>query len=210
MQHHTRYLDAKGSLLDGIEDEITAIVQPVLEAALETLVDLPDDAEAEREAALTPLNDTLQSAIGEQLFLHQREMADLAVQFYPGIPNRMLTPTEWLDTIAMRVFTLNQWFTRRSPSRWMKDILKATPADVRHTVKTAIQHAVWSSAAHAERFSWEASRLLMWITRPELSVAGTCSVCGPLDGRKEKRRKDFGVPYPAHPRCKCGIVPVNS
>ena len=92
----------------------------------------------------------------------------------------------------------------------MRDILKATPADVRHTVKTAIQHAVWSSAAHTEIFSWRSSRLLMWITRPELSATGTCSVCGPLDGRKEKRRRDFGVGYPAHPRCKCGIVLVNT
>ena len=37
----------------------------------------------------------------------------------------------------------------------------------------------------------------MWVTRPELSATGTCSVCCPLDGRKEKRRKDFGVPYPS-------------
>ena len=57
---------------------------------------------------------------------------------------------EWMDTIAMRGFTLNQWFTRRSPSKWMKDILKATPADVRYKVKTAIEHAVWAAAARAE------------------------------------------------------------
>ena len=116
---------------------------------------------------------------------------------------------EWMDTIAMRGFRLNQWFTRRSPSRWMKDILKATPADVRHKVKTAIEHAVWAAAAGTEEFSRNTSPLLMWITRPELSATGTCSVCCPLDGRKEKPRKDFGVPYPAHPRCKCGIEPVS-
>ena len=208
MQHADNYLNQKEALLDRIEDRITAKVQPVLEAALEKIVDLDEEQTAEREAALTPLNDTLQSTIGEQIFMHQREIAELVVQFYPGIPNRMLTPVEWMDTIAMRGFTLNQWFTRKSPSRWMRDILKATPADIRQTVKTAIQHAVWTSAARTEVFSWQSSPMLMWITRPELSATGTCSVCSPLDGRKEKRRKDFGVPYPAHPRCKCGIVPV--
>ena len=161
MQHHTSYLDAKEALLDRIEDGITAVVQPVLEDALEKIVDLDEDQTAEREAALTPLSDTLQATIGEQLFLHQREIAELVVQFYPGIPNRMLTPMQWMDTIAMRGFTLQQWFQRKSPSRWMRDILKATPADVRHTVKTAIQHAVWSSAAHTEVFSWQASPMLM-------------------------------------------------
>ena len=210
MQHHTRYLDAKEALLDSIEKDITERVQHALEAALEKTVDLLEEETAEREAALTPLNDSLQSAIGEVLFMRQREVAELVVQFYPGIPNRMLTPTEWLDTIAMTGFTLNQWFQRKSPSRWMRDILKATPADVRHTVKTAIQHAVWSSAAHTEVFSWQASPMLMWITRPELSATGTCSERAPLNGRKEKRRKDFGVPYPLHPRCKCAIVLVAS
>ena len=210
MQHHTRYLDAKEALLDSIENQISAKVQPILEASIEQTVDILEDETAEREAALTPLNDSLQSAIGEVLFMRQREMAELVAQFYPGIPNRMLTPTEWMDTIAMSGFTLNQWFQRKSPSRWMRDILKATPADVRHTVKTAIQHAVWSSAAHTEVFSWQASPMLMWITRPELSATGTCSECSPLNGRKEIRRKDFGVPYPLHPRCMCGIVPVAS
>ena len=69
MQHHTRYLDAKEALLHSIENDITAKVQPVLEAALEKTVDLLEDETAEREAALTPLNDTLHAAIGEVLFM---------------------------------------------------------------------------------------------------------------------------------------------
>jgi len=61
------------------ENVITAIIKTVLETALEVPVYLPDDAEAEREAAQTPLNHTLQSALGEPLFLHHREMLELAV-----------------------------------------------------------------------------------------------------------------------------------
>ena len=169
-----------------------------------------EDETEERTAALTPLNDTLQSAIGEVLFLRQREVAELVVQFYPGTPHRMLTPTQWLEEITMRGTSLAQWFQRKSPSRWMRDILKASPAEIRHTTSTAIDSAVWRAAAMAEEFSWNNTPMLMWINRPELSATGTCSVCEPMDGRKEKSRKDFGLPYPAHPFCKCGIVPVNS
>ena len=79
-----------------------------------------------------------------------------------------------------------------------------------HSVRSAIQHAVWISAAMAEEFSWETTSLLMWITRPALSATDTCSEYSPLNGRKMKCRKDFGVPYLLHPRCKCGIVPVAS
>ena len=210
VDHHNSYLDSKEALLDSIEDDITAKVQPVLEATLEKIVDLPDDATEERTAALTPLNDTLQSAIGETLFLRQSEIAQLAVRFYPGKPAPMQSPTEFLNGIEMSGTSLAEWFRRRSPSRWMRDILKASPAEIRHTTSTAIDTAVWRAAALAEEFSWENTPLLMWINRPELSATGTCGVCTPLDGRKEKRRADFGVPYPAHPHCKCGIVPVNS
>ena len=69
MQHHTRYLDAKEALLDSIENQISAKVQPILEASIEQTVDILEDETAEREAALTPLNDSLQSAIGELLFM---------------------------------------------------------------------------------------------------------------------------------------------
>ena len=210
MQHHDRYLDAKESLLDQIEDEINAAMEDMVESTLMKLEDIDIDDESAREAALVPLNDTLQSVIGQTLFMRQRELSELATRFYPGSMAPMQTPADFLDQIKIRGVTLTDLFRRRSPSRFMADILKASPAELVHSVRSAIQHAVWSSAAMAEEFSWESSSLLMWITRPELSATGTCSECSPLNGRKEKRRKDFGVPYPLHPRCKCGIVPVAS
>ena len=132
MPHHTRHLDAKQALLDSIENGITAMLQPVLEATLQKTVELVEDETVEREAALTQLNDTLQSPIGDVVFLRQHEIAEMAVQYHPGIPHRLLTPMEWHDTIFTSGFTLAQWFQRKSPSRWMCDILKATPAKIRH------------------------------------------------------------------------------
>lgn len=212
MQHHDSYLDAKEVLLDGITDEITNKVSPTLEATITAAaaLDDSDSSLAMREQELGKLNDTLQSAIGETLFLRFSEMSALALEFYPGRPAPMVTPTQFMRDIEIRGTSLEDLFRRRSPSRFMKDLLKATPEETRHTVYSAIEHATWAAAALAEKFSWETTPLLMWITRPELSATGSCSVCTPLNGRKEKRRADFGVPYPAHPRCKCGIVPVNS
>ncbi len=210
MQHDDNYLDAKEELLDRIEDEINTAIEDVLADTLMKLEGIDEDDDTAREAALVPLNDTLQSVIGQTLFLHQREMSELATRFYAGTMAPMQTPQDFLDTIKIRGVTLTDLFRRRSPSRFMADILKATPPELVHTVRSAIQHAVWSSAAMAEEFSWTSTSLLMWITRPELSATGTCNECSPLNGRKEKRRADFGVPYPVHPRCKCGIVPVTS
>ena len=84
--HHTCYLDAKQALLDSIENGITAMVQPVLEATLEKTVELVEDETVEREAALTQLNDTLQSPIGEVVFQRQREIAELAVSTTQASP----------------------------------------------------------------------------------------------------------------------------
>ena len=38
---------------------------------------------------------------------------------------------------------------------------------------------------------------------------GPCPVCAPLDGRVERRMEDFPVPYPVHPRCRCGVIPAT-
>ena len=111
------------------------MVQPVLEATLEKTVDLDEDATEERTAALTPLNDTLQSAIGEVLFLRQREVAELVVQFYQHPPPHVdANPMAGGNHNARH--TLAQWFQRKSPSRWMRDI-PASPAEIRHTTSTA-------------------------------------------------------------------------
>ena len=35
--------------------------------------------------------------------------------------------------------------------------------------------------------------------------ARVCPTCGPLDGRKEKERRDL-PPVPIHPQCRCAVV----
>ena len=138
MQHHDRYLDAKESLLDQIEDEINAAMEDMVESTLMKLEDIDIDDESAREAALVPLNDTLQSVIGQTLFMRQRELSELATRFYPGSMAPMQTPADFLDQIKIRGVTLTDLFRRRSPSRFMADILKASPAELVHSVRSAI------------------------------------------------------------------------
>lgn len=205
------YLDKKENLLTMLEVEITAAVLPQLQQVLAAMAGMDDTtSDEEREAALTPLNDRLAQAIGESLFFHQREMTDLALEFHPGTPTPMLSPDEWLKEIKMSGTSLAEWFRRRSPSRWMKDVMRATPEELRHTVSTAIDHALWTAAHRQERFSWDRSSAYKWITRPELARSGrSCDVCTPLNGQVEKRISDFPIKLPAHPHCHCGIVPVT-
>ena len=204
------YLDQKEEYLLTVEDEIRSAVEPDLNRAIDDMAALPlDAADSDFERVLTPLNDRLRNAIAEALFLHQFAMAEMAVNFYPGKPTPMLSPEDLLKEIKMAGTSFFDWFRRRSPSRWMADVLKATPKELRHTVETAISTAVWATAARQEQFSWNRASAYRWITRPELSATGTCGVCAPLDGRVEKRVKDFPLQLPAHPHCHCGIVPTT-
>ena len=136
-------------------------------------------------------------------------MTDLALEFYPGQPTPMLSPQQWLEEIKMSGTSLAKWFERRSPSRWMRDVMRATPQELRHTVSTAIDQALWYAAHRQELFSRDRTSAYRWITRPELSASGTCNVCAPRDGRVEKRIKDFSLQLPAHPHCHCGILPTT-
>ena len=205
------YLDKKENFLTLVEVEMLAAVLPQLKAATDAMQLMDEDtSEQQREAPLVPLNDGLAQTIGENLFTNQTKMAELALEFYPGTPARMLSPQEWLTELKMARTSFAEWFRRRSPSRWMQDVLKATPKELKFTVETAIATAAWGAAFRQEKFSWDRSIAYKWITRPELSSTGTCSVCNPLNGRVEKRIQDFPLQLPAHPFCKCGIVPTTT
>ena len=135
------------------------MLQPVLEATQQKTVELVEDETVEREAALTQLNDTLQSPIGDVVFLRQHEIAEMAVQYHPGIPHRLLTPMEWHDTIFTSGFTLAEWFQRKSPSRWMCDIL--SHASQNSSPPNPPSKWLCGAAAITEEFSWNSTQRMM-------------------------------------------------
>ena len=122
-------------------------MEVVVEDTLMKLDSIDIDDEPAREAA-SPTERHAASVISQTLFMRQRELSDLATRFYPGSMAPMQTPTDFLDQIKIRGTSLTDLF-RRSPSRFMADVSK--PAlEMVHSVRSAIQHAVWSSAAMVE------------------------------------------------------------
>ena len=200
------YLDSKESLLNSIEQQITQAVAPTLTRTLAIY-----DPSAADEEALGQLNDALRIEIGNALFVNQTAIVDLCMRAYPGRKPQMRSPEQLLEAIPYgaqkSVKTLSWWLNRQSPSNWMRDLIGASVEKVRNSVNSLIEGAVWAMGANTEQITWSTPLAWQWVTRPELSKTGTCPVCAPLDGRVEKRIADFGVPYPVHPRCKCGVVP---
>ena len=195
-----QYIEQRESLLTSIEGEIESLVQKSLSLY----------SSKTTEAGLYELNSSLRDAIAATLFIHQRRIAELALEHHNGKAPPMLSPDQILNELEMAGTPFAEWFKTESPSRWMKDVLKATPAELKHTVRSAISTAAYGMAARQEKFSWASVRQWQWITRPELSSTGTCSECEPLDQRIEDSISGFGVSLPVHPFCKCLVVPVNS
>ena len=143
--------------------------------------------------------------------MNQGAISDLCMRVFPGRKPRMSSGEELLEVVPngsqKAVKTLSWWMDRQSPSNWMRDLIGATAEKVRNSVNSLIEGAVWAMGAHTEQITWSTPSAWQWVTRPELSKTGTCPICAPLDSRVEKRMSVFGVPYPVHPRCKCGVVP---
>lgn len=193
------YADKREALLEPIEAEIYSMVERDIPAALAS------------EKGLERLNDNLRDAIAATLFRHQRAMADLAVANYPGRAPKMISPTEILQSLEMAGSNFEEWFQRRSPSRWMLDVLNATPEHLQHVVKSAIASAVYGMQARQEGFGWSTPPGgWRWITRPELSKTGqSCGVCTPMNGKRARSRDQFELKIPVHPHCHCLLAPVN-
>lgn len=187
------YLNDKEALLNRVEQQIQRATTPILEGAFATY-----DPETAEEECLGPLNDALRAEISAALFRAQSEMSSLAMRAYPGRPARMQSPEELIQSIRYGSqndpVPLVSWLARQSPSRWMRDLFKGSAAKIRNSVNSLIEGCC------------------LELRRPhrtdhlELSQTGTCPVCVPLDGRVERRMEDFPVPYPVHPRCKCGVI----
>ena len=201
------YLNSKDDLLGRIEQQLNRAITPILERALATY----DPATVDDEY-LGDLNDALRAEIGVAMFTAQTEMSSLALRAFPGRPQRMQSPEELLRSVEYGSqkdpAPLSSWLDRQSPSRWMRDLIGGSAEKIRNSVNSLIEGAVWSFAARTEQITWSTPEAWRWVTRPELSQTGTCPVCAPLDGRVERRMEDFPVPYPVHPRCKCGVIPA--
>jgi len=72
-------------------------------------------------------------------------------------------------------------------------------------VESIIAGAVWSIAGRLTIDSIPTAEQWKWVTEKDEKV---CSICRPLDGLLLER-SELSV-YPAHMKCRCGIVPVQA
>ena len=203
----SEYLDSKEAVLERMQAQITRAIAPTLERTLA----IYDPATADDED-LGNLNDALRAELGAAMFSAQSELGAMCLRAYPGRQQRMQSPNELLQSVEYGSqkdpAPLSSWLDRQSPSRWMRDLLGASAEKIRNSVNSLIEGAVWSFGARTEQITWSTPLAWQWVTRPELSETGPCPVCAPLDGRVERRMEDFPVPYPVHPRCRCGVIPA--
>ena len=195
------FIDADAELLQGIEAEIYDGLQGLIDNTVERMAALPEDAtEDELERVLSQLNDELAATIGSTMFLHQQEVASLALRLAPGAMPLMRSPIELMDSARINGETIASHFKRRSPSKWMRNLFGQGRQQVEAQVRAAIASGVWAIAGDIQQFSWDAPAKWQWITKEDEKV---CSQCGPLhevifDAAQEK----------AHWACRCECVPA--
>ena len=205
MRDPEAYSEQKRELLLGIEGQILEAVNPVMERAIVASEALSGDAtEAEQEAVLVELNDELRTTISTYLFLNQRRIADLAFSFHTGSLPRMLSAEELMETLEIDGDTFTDIFKRKSPSRFMAQLLGGARKAIEAAVNTVVASATWSLGALQEASTWD--RVLEWEWRSERD-SKVCPLCVVLDGERFKTRED-APPYPRHWACRCDLIPA--
>lgn len=199
------FISSQEELLKGIEAEMLAEIAPTLEFTLNRLERLPDDAtDQDYEQVLSALNDGLLSTIGSVMFLQQDAVVNLALQLGDGQRPPMRSPAELVEA-TIQGETIASQLQRRSPSKWMRNLFGQGRKAVEAQVEAIIAGAVWSIAGKLTIEAIPTAEQWKWVTERDEKV---CSICSPLDGLLLER-SELGV-YPAHMKCRCGIVPVQA
>ena len=140
--NNSAYLRRLESYLNREEREVFRELLPLLVRSITTIRNvlrraLPDEGLSRRlsyiaikptlEFALVEFNDTFRDVLAARLEALAIPMWEKAQEHFSG-PNTSYTPRSagyWLDTIEVfGGFTLRQYFQRRSPSQFMKEILR--------------------------------------------------------------------------------------
>lgn len=83
-------------------------------------------------------------------------------------------------------------------------IYKASKSELRAIARTAVM----SMAQETHNAIWDANDdvIVGWVWDASMDFR-VCPICAPLDGIKKKKRSDFPKSAPAHPNCRCMILP---
>ncbi len=197
------FINADAELLQGIEADIFEQLSPLVDSTVARMAALPEDAsDADFEAALAPLNDTLSSTIANTMFLRQQDVASMALTLASGRMPPMRSPQQLMESASISGDSIASHFKRRSPSKWMQNLFGQQREQVEAQVVAAIASGVWAIAGDIQRFTWDKPAKWRWFTKEDELV---CSVCRPLndaifDEFKEK----------AHWACRCECIPAEA
>lgn len=196
------FITADAELLEGIETDIYEQLEPLIDSTVARMAALPEDAsDADYEAALTPLNDTLSSLIGNTMFLRQQDVATMALSLAKGGMPAMRSPAQLMESASISGESIASHFKRRSPSKWMRNLFGQAREQVEAQVRAAIASGVWAIAGDIQQFTWDEPSQWRWYTKEDELV---CSVCRPLNDVVFAERKEK-----AHWACRCECLPEN-
>ncbi|MDA7436724.1 phage head morphogenesis protein [Synechococcus sp. AH-601-B19] len=195
------FITADAELLQNIESDIYEQLAPLIDSTVARMGALPDDASDDNmESVLAPLNDGLSSAIGSVMFIRQQDVAAMALNFAPGQMPPMRSPAQLMEAARISGESIASNFKRRSPSKWMQNLIGQTRKQIEAQVDAAIASGVWAIAGNIQQFTWDAPPKWRWITKTDELV---CDVCRPLNNVVFDEPKGK-----AHWACRCECLPA--
>lgn len=108
---------------------------------------------------------------------------------------------------------LTEWVRNDLTYRQLTDSMQRTLFS-RNRAEMVATTEITRSYAEGNRAAWQRGGIIEqmeWRTAGD-EIAARCPICGPLNGQTSDVRGSFGGGYfpPAHPRCRCMILPVVS
>jgi hypothetical protein len=192
------WLAAKDRELSAREAAVIEALGPAMaeatEAIEELVAGLPEGSpsrdlawtavQPQLEAILGRLNDKVAGTLGQALLVAQKPLRELAGQWIAGpVDQPYLSAAELLQAIVVGEETLDVWFRRRSPSRWMEglidtvnkavaggwardqaardlagEVVAAASAAIGRAVLAMTRTGLWAEASREEAQVWDADQ----------------------------------------------------
>ena len=187
-----------------------------------------DGATSTMEAVVDDFQEELYSALDEEAPRQvdwARKYVDSGAAVAPAMASRAVKSAKFLGMTLDKIFgegyvtkselrivdsVVKTGFVRGdSNAKIARELRKATHRSLAQT-RAISRTAVHSMAAEAHEAFWDANSEgiveYRWDATFDYRV---CEICAPLDGVRHKKRSQFPRGVPAHPNCRCLILPVT-
>ena len=119
---------------------------------------------------------------------------------------RPLSKSQWRNVDK----AIRQAYLEGKPNAEVAKAVSATYKRALSEMRALTRTATMSLAQEAHNQFWDANADVIVAWRWDASMDyRVCPICAPLDGVEHSKRKAFKLQPPAHPNCRCHIVPVT-